>query len=253
MGLVVCRGVAKERISVGMRFVEAVICESLNVVDNRPAVSADMPLVRPQPAAKLLSRAKGGGSAISILRALAAQTGVRGLPKRALAQAADQIEVLSRGIVAKRLDHWFAQLNETVGLLERLAEGIDSTRTPTLAAAWRFYVRAGEACGTAERFLRAFAGGESDNGVTLATFHASKGLEWPYVFIFGAGEHDLEGNANRIAEPILAAGVCNGGIEEERRLLHVAMIRAKKFLSVTWEGPVTAASSHIMEAEMERG
>ena len=67
---------------------------------------------------------------------------------------------------------------------------------------------------------------EDFNKVTLMTVHASKGLEFPYVFIVG-----LEQNLF----PSMMSGDSQENLEEERRLFYVAITRAKKrlFLSHT--------------------
>ncbi|MCW2758680.1 MAG: ATP-dependent helicase, Rep family, partial [Nocardioidaceae bacterium] len=61
-------------------------------------------------------------------------------------------------------------------------------------------------------------------GVTLATLHAAKGLEWDAVFLCGVQEGSL---------PITYAQT-PAEIEEERRLLYVGVTRARTHLSVTW-------------------
>src|SRR5690606_15077923 len=63
----------------------------------------------------------------------------------------------------------------------------------------------------------------SVDGVTLTTMHAAKGLEWDAVFIAGLSEGLL---------PIsLAEG--DDAIEEERRLLYVAITRAREHLALS--------------------
>lgn len=62
------------------------------------------------------------------------------------------------------------------------------------------------------------------DAVQLMTIHASKGLEFDVVFITGL-EEGLFPHDNSLSEP--------GGIEEERRLMYVAMTRARKRLYIT--------------------
>lgn len=66
---------------------------------------------------------------------------------------------------------------------------------------------------------------EEKGEVTVMTIHASKGLEFPVVFIAGA-EEGLIPHARSVEE--------NGGdIEEERRLFYVAVTRAQQKLFIT--------------------
>ena len=62
------------------------------------------------------------------------------------------------------------------------------------------------------------------DGVTLATLHAAKGLEWRCVFIVGAHEGTL---------PIAYAQTPRQ-VEEERRLFYVGITRAKDRLMISW-------------------
>ncbi|MBS4752557.1 ATP-dependent DNA helicase UvrD2 [Nocardioides sp. zg-ZUI104] len=66
------------------------------------------------------------------------------------------------------------------------------------------------------------------DGVTLATFHAAKGLEWDAVFCCGVQDGTI---------PFVYAskeGAPPGAVEEERRLLYVGMTRARRELQVSW-------------------
>ncbi len=62
-------------------------------------------------------------------------------------------------------------------------------------------------------------------GVTLASLHAAKGLEWDAVFLVGLVDGTL---------PIQHAEGDDAAIEEERRLLYVGITRARRLLSLTW-------------------
>lgn len=67
---------------------------------------------------------------------------------------------------------------------------------------------------------------ENDKGkVNLMTIHASKGLEFPVVFIAGA-EEGLIPHARSVAEN-------DGNVEEERRLFYVAITRARDKLLIS--------------------
>ncbi|RAY13319.1 ATP-dependent DNA helicase [Actinomadura craniellae] len=61
-------------------------------------------------------------------------------------------------------------------------------------------------------------------GVTLASLHTAKGLEWDAVFLVGLVEGTL---------PIVYADT-PGKVEEERRLLYVGVTRAREHLALSW-------------------
>lgn len=65
---------------------------------------------------------------------------------------------------------------------------------------------------------------EGADGVQMMTLHASKGLEFPYVFIMGVEEEILPHRSSIEADTI----------EEERRLAYVGITRARQNLAMTF-------------------
>jgi len=73
--------------------------------------------------------------------------------------------------------------------------------------------------------LSAVDTGDDGNKVMLMTIHASKGLEFPYVYVVGMEENIFPSGGWLASET---------EIEEERRLFYVAMTRAKKSLELSF-------------------
>ncbi|RRR48717.1 ATP-dependent DNA helicase UvrD2 [Mycolicibacter terrae] len=65
-------------------------------------------------------------------------------------------------------------------------------------------------------------------GVTLASLHAAKGLEWDAVFLVGLADGTLP------ISHALAHGPDSEAVEEERRLLYVGVTRARVHLALSW-------------------
>ena len=71
---------------------------------------------------------------------------------------------------------------------------------------------------------------EEPDAVRMSTLHASKGLEYPHVFLVGVEEGILphKGDPDAPIETLAAR------IEEERRLMYVGITRAQRSLHITW-------------------
>ncbi|MFB6893625.1 ATP-dependent DNA helicase UvrD2 [Kitasatospora sp. NPDC056327] len=110
-------------------------------------------------------------------------------------------------------DRW-----ESLAALVRLAEEFERGRTADgLATDLAAYVAELDARAAAQH-------APAVEGVTLASLHAAKGLEWDAVFLVGLTEGTL---------PIIYAKT-DEQIEEERRLLYVGVTRARKHLTLSW-------------------
>jgi ATP-dependent DNA helicase Rep len=71
---------------------------------------------------------------------------------------------------------------------------------------------------------------EEPDAVRMSTLHASKGLEFPHVFLVGVEEGILPHKGDPDA-PVETLGA---RIEEERRLMYVGITRAQRTLHVSW-------------------
>ena len=78
------------------------------------------------------------------------------------------------------------------------------------------------------------------DAVRLSTVHAAKGLEYPHVYIVGCEEGlmphagDAQPDQGEDADGPVAAETAVRRIEEERRLMYVAVTRAQRSLTLSW-------------------
>ncbi|MCP1574819.1 superfamily I DNA/RNA helicase [Herbaspirillum rubrisubalbicans] len=71
---------------------------------------------------------------------------------------------------------------------------------------------------------------EEQDAVRMSTLHASKGLEFPHVFLVGVEEGILPHKGDPDTPPEAAAA----RVEEERRLMYVGITRAQRSLHLSW-------------------
>ncbi|HEY5245824.1 MAG TPA: ATP-dependent helicase, partial [Acidimicrobiales bacterium] len=74
---------------------------------------------------------------------------------------------------------------------------------------------------------------EDADAVTLTTFHRAKGLQWPAVFVVGLSDGLVP----------IASARSSGALDEERRLLYVALTRAEIELTCSWARHADARSA----------
>ena len=156
----------------------------------------------------------------------------------------------------------FAASAEVVDRLTNLARFADlaaaySRRAPQATA--REFARSIAA--VAEAGLREEEASATAHGVQVMAMHASKGLEFDHVYVLGLFAARMPGPRRRTLEPIPEALIKEsvppdtkqGHVAEQRRLLHVAMTRARRRLvlaypEVTDRGTAQEASPFAEEA-----
>ncbi|MEV5839033.1 ATP-dependent DNA helicase UvrD2 [Nocardia sp. NPDC052112] len=148
----------------------------------------------------LPDQSRSGKALVTLVRAALAPVGLTAT-EPAGAQARERWESLMAlvRLTEELVDHDDAL--DLIGLLRELAARAEARHPPTV------------------------------QGVTLASLHAAKGLEWDAVFLVGIADGTLP-----IAHVLGADGSVadQAALEEERRLLYVGVTRAREYLQLSW-------------------
>ncbi len=113
----------------------------------------------------------------------------------------------------------FMEISSSYKSLEQFLVDFVTIETPERSVV----SRGGKSAGESRRDLTS-GGKEDERPVTLSTVHSAKGLEWEAVFIIALADGSL---------PVSYALDDEDATEEERRLLYVAVTRAKRFLHLS--------------------
>jgi len=126
----------------------------------------------------------------------------------------------------------FQKIDVLEGFLRDYLNTLDNPKMSDILARIDAYIRENVSIPYIKRFY-------SDDSIKLTTYHKSKGLEFDYVFVFNAGRYANKSNENLyVPEDILSKNLSDEKEqvrveEEKRRLLYVAMTRAKQKLFLT--------------------
>ena len=138
----------------------------------------------------------------------------------------NDVESLGRAANVEELVNWVASVSEELKharleellAAENVEDGVELTLNDVPA------VTIGDFLENAA-LLSVTDSSDDSNKVVLMTVHASKGLEFPYVYVVGLEENLFPSGGWMASE---------SEIEEERRLFYVAMTRAKKNLELSF-------------------
>ncbi len=148
---------------------------------------------------------------------------------KSLKRLVEYIELLQQNS-KESLNNFIELFEETIGLKEYYSKMVDGVERVQNIDEFIGYFREAVSKNpnlTLDNFLNDISlqsdqDNIDDNAVTIMSIHASKGLEFEYLFVIGLEEEFF---------PLLGEG-CN--IEEERRLGYVAITRAKSKLTLSY-------------------
>ena len=148
----------------------------------------------------------------------------------------NDIESIGRAANVEELLNWISSVSEEIRYArleelytsDELQEGVELTLEDVPPVTIGTFLENAS-------LLSAVDNSDDENKVLLMTIHASKGLEFPYVYVVGMEENIFPSGGWLASE---------NEIEEERRLFYVAMTRAKKSLALSFASTRTRNGKH---------
>jgi superfamily I DNA/RNA helicase/RecB family exonuclease len=151
-----------------------------------------------------------------------------------------------------------------VGDSESLERLVNVAKFGDLVSAWARRMPAGSARDFARYIVAAAEAGLREeeasppgaaNAVQVMTMHGAKGLEFDHVYVLGVQQSRMPGARRSSQEPVpdallkesLPANTREAHIAEMRRLLHVAMTRARRSLVLAWPEATSGAASGVSQ------
>jgi DNA helicase II / ATP-dependent DNA helicase PcrA len=151
-----------------------------------------------------------------------------------------------------------------VGERESLERLVNVARFGELVSTWMRRKPGGSARALARYVVAAAAAGLREeearppgaaNAVQIMTMHGAKGLEFDHVYVLGLHQSRMPGSRRSSEEPVpdsllkesLPANTREAHIAEMRRLLYVAMTRARQTLVLAWPEATAGASDGVVQ------
>jgi DNA helicase-2/ATP-dependent DNA helicase PcrA len=95
----------------------------------------------------------------------------------------------------------------------------------------------------------------SEHGVQVMTMHGAKGLEFDHVYVLGLQHTRMPGSRRHVQEPVpdellkesLPENTRDAHVDEMRRLMYVAMTRARKRLVLAWPESTSTSAERVQQ------